>query len=81
MLPGADTEEKSVEFTVAFHDDDWGAKIKAYRKKRGLTQEELAAQMGVKHFTLRAWEQGKAKPPYHVWRLHKDLFDDPIDFP
>ena len=32
--------------------DGWGAQIKAYRKKHGLTQEKLAAEMGVKYFTL-----------------------------
>ncbi|WP_420323204.1 hypothetical protein [Lacrimispora amygdalina] len=37
--------------------------------------------MGVKHFTLRSWEQKKAKPPYHIWRLYKHLFDCSILFP
>lgn len=78
-MPGADTEEKTVEFILTFQNDDLGAKIKAYRKKHGLTQEELAAEIGVKHFTLRSWEQGKTKPPYPIWRQVKHLFDEPID--
>ena len=54
---------------------DYAERIKAYRKKHRLTQEELAAIMGVKHFTLRSWEQKQAKPPYQVWRLYKQLFN------
>ena len=49
-LPGVETEEKTAEFALTFQDDDWGAKIKAYRKKHGLTKEELAAEIGVKQF-------------------------------
>lgn len=80
-LPGADIEEKTAELILPLRDDGWGAKIKAYRKKHGLAQAELAAKIGVKHFTLRSWEQGKTKPPYHIWRQVKHLFDESIDFP
>ena len=51
-LPDADAEEKT-ELILPFQDDGWGAKIKSYRKKHGLTQKKLAAQIGVKHFTLQ----------------------------
>ena len=79
-LPDADAEEKT-ELILPFQDDGWGAKIKSYRKKHGLTQKKLAAQIGVKHFTLRSWEQGKTKPPYEIWRQYEHLFDETIDFP
>ncbi|MDE7294831.1 MAG: hypothetical protein K2N72_10455 [Oscillospiraceae bacterium] len=36
----------------------------------------MARIMGVSPYTLRSWEQGKAKPPYDIWRLHKDRFAD-----
>ena len=79
-MPGADKKEETAEFTLPLRDfDDFAEKIKAYRKKYKLTQEELAEIMGVKPFTLRSWEQNKAKPPYTVWRLHKHLFNDTVD--
>ncbi len=82
VLPGADKEEKTAEFTFTLGSfDDYADQIKAYRKKHKLTQEELAAIMEVKYFTLRSWEQGKTKPPYHIWRQYKHLFDEPVDFP
>ena len=60
---------------------DYAEKIKAYRKKHKLTQEELASIIGVKHFTLRSWEQKSTKPSYHIWRMYKHLFDDASNFP
>lgn len=78
LFLGADNEETD-ELTVPMYDfGDWASKMKAYRKKNHITQQELAQLMGVKHFTLRSWEQKQAKPPYNVWRLHKHLFDDSI---
>lgn len=78
LFLGADNEE-TAELTVPMYDfGDWASKMKAYRKKNHITQQELAQLMGVKHFTLRSWEQKQAKPPYNVWRLHKHLFDDSI---
>lgn len=78
LFLGADNEE-TAELTVPMYDfGDWALKMKAYRKKNHITQQELAQLMGVKHFTLRSWEQKQAKPPYNVWRLHKHLFDDSI---
>ena len=78
MFLGADNGE-TAELTVPMYDfGDWASRMKAYRKKNHITQQELAQLMGVKPFTLRSWEQKQAKPPYNVWRLHKHLFDDSI---
>ena len=78
LFLGADNEE-TAELTIPMYDfGDWASRMKAYRKKNHITQQELAQLMGVKHFTLRSWEQKQAKPPYNVWRLHKHLFDDSI---
>lgn len=79
MLLVAGTEDMTVNLTIHFDENNLAAKIKAYRKKKHITQAELARIMGVKHVTLRAWEQGKAKPPYHIWRQYKYLFDKSID--
>lgn len=78
MFLGADNKE-TAKLTVPMYDfGDWASRMKAYRKKNHITQQELAQLMGVKHFTLRSWEQKQTKPPYHVWRLHKHLFDNSI---
>lgn len=53
--------------------------IKAYRKIHNIKQIDLALILKVNQFTLRSWEQAKATPPYHVWRLFKDLFDYPAN--
>lgn len=39
-----------------------GERIHRLRKLRGLTQGELAAQLGVSKPTVWAWEQGRARP-------------------
>ena len=77
MFPGADNEIEIEKLRLDFDVfDDYAEKIKAYRKKHKIKQKDLSVTLGVKEFTLRSWEQGKVKPPYHVWRLYKDLFDE-----
>lgn len=36
--------------------------LKALRRRRFLTQKELAARVGVSYQTIQAWESGKARP-------------------
>lgn len=36
--------------------------IRQYRAEHGLTQTELAAQIGVDHSTIARWENGDTKP-------------------
>ena len=57
---------------------DYSSIIKTYRKKHGLTQQELAEQVGIKFVTLRAWEQGRATPHYCIWRKIKDSFNSDL---
>lgn len=38
------------------------AKIKAFRAKKNLSQEKLAAMLGVSVSTIIRWEQGSASP-------------------
>lgn len=37
-------------------------KIKALRKKKGLTQEELAKRLGIGRTTVTLWERGDNRP-------------------
>lgn len=41
-----------------------GDKIKAYRKRRKWTQEDLAERLGVKGNTISSYENGKIEIPY-----------------
>ena len=62
MLLEADCQEKTVELTMPFDDfSDCADKIKAYRKKYKLTQEELAEIIGVNPFTLPRMRAEKCK--------------------
>jgi len=36
--------------------------IKALRKQLGLSQDKLAALLGVAPYTVRRWESGKSRP-------------------
>lgn len=38
------------------------SKIEAFRKKKGLTQQELASALGVRAATVSDWEGGKGRP-------------------
>ena len=42
--------------------ETWGEKIAYYRWLKGMTQKELACQLGVDPGTLARWEQGKQIP-------------------
>ena len=42
--------------------DTFSSKVKAFRKKRGLSQRKLATLWGVDQTTIRDWENGKHKP-------------------
>ena len=40
----------------------FGEKVKAARHRLGLTQEQAAQQLGVRHNTWCRWEQGTCEP-------------------
>jgi SOS-response transcriptional repressor LexA len=41
----------------------WAEPIKALRKKKGLTQADLAAELGVSGMAVSRWERGVQEPP------------------
>lgn len=43
---------------------DVGGKIKAYRLKKDLTQDQLAELMEVKRQTISSWETGRTEPNF-----------------
>jgi len=61
---------------------DIGGLIRTARRKRGLTQEEFASELGIKLSRLQKWESGTNEPRFTIpelRRLHKferRLFED-----
>lgn len=55
-------------------------KIRAGRKKKGLTQEQLAQQLGIKRSLLGAYEEGRAEPRLELLQRMADLFQVGIGF-
>lgn len=48
------------------------ALIRAIRQRTGLTQEKLAAKLGVTFPTVNRWEQGRTKPsPLAIMRIRE----------
>lgn len=55
------------------------SKLKDYRQRLGVTQEDLAQQLGVTRQTIIALEQAKYQPSLELaWRCSK-LFNVPIE--
>ncbi|MGB3401238.1 MAG: helix-turn-helix transcriptional regulator [Microcoleaceae cyanobacterium] len=48
--------------TTTIFNQDTPALIRALRKRLGLSQEKLAATLGVSFQTVNRWERGHAKP-------------------
>lgn len=57
----------------------FSANLKKFRKKKKLTQEELATKLGVIRATYWAYEKGTIMPPYEKLEQIADIFDITID--
>ncbi|HEY4929398.1 MAG TPA: helix-turn-helix transcriptional regulator [Acidimicrobiales bacterium] len=56
--------------------DGLAAGIRAYRHRHGMTQRELADQLGVTQQSVARWEQG-SPPSRHMVRTLEVLVDEP----
>ena len=55
-------------------------RIKQLRKKKGISQSELAELIGVKNNTVSTWERGTRKPDFEALNLLSDYFEVSFEF-
>lgn len=55
-------------------------RIKQLRKKKGISQSELAALIGVKNNTVSTWERGTRKPDFEALHLLSDYFEVSFEY-
>ena len=73
------TRHKTVSGTEAMMDSEIAKKIRAFRKARGLTQEQLAEAMGVTTGAVHKWETGMSVPELGLIMELADFFDVSVD--
>jgi DNA-binding XRE family transcriptional regulator len=47
--------------------------LTGYRSRQNLTQQALAAKLGVNQKTLNNWENGRSRPIWRFWREIRSL--------
>ena len=57
----------------------FGAKLKAQRKEKNLTQDEVAAKIGVSGQAVSKWEKGECLPDVHNLKLLGRLYRVSVD--
>ncbi len=57
--------------------ENWGDLVKRYRVRHGLTQERLAAVLGVAQRTISRWERGQDRPSLEQQKHLRDLGWEP----
>ena len=55
-------------------------RIKQLRKKKGISQSELAEVIGVKNNTVSNWERGTRKPDFEALNLLSDYFEVSFEY-
>lgn len=55
---------------------NYAIKIKEYRQRKLLTQEDLAKVLGVSVTSITRWENGKFEPTMSIKRKLKMLFEE-----
>lgn len=58
----------------------YAERIRRLRKGRGLSQEELAARLGVSRSAVGMYETGKREPDFATGEAIADLFDVDMDY-
>ena len=55
-------------------------RIKQLRKKKGISQSELAEVIGVKNNTVSTWERGTRKPDFEALKLLSNYFEVSFEY-
>ena len=55
-------------------------RIKQLRKKKGISQSELAEVIGVKNNTVSTWERGTRQPDFEALNLLSDYFEVSFEY-
>lgn len=55
-------------------------RIKQLRKKKGVSQSQLAEAIGVKNNTVSTWERGTRKPDFVALQLLSDYFEVSFEY-
>jgi DNA-binding transcriptional regulator YiaG len=55
---------------------DCADKLRAYRRKHWLTQQQLGDLLGVTYPTVAKWEKGRCKPSYGYWERFRELVEN-----
>jgi len=53
--------------------------IKFLRKKKGLTQQQFADQIGIKRSLVGAYEEERAEPKYDLLKIIASFFEITVD--
>lgn len=70
---------------ICIKKDNWkmakiSDRIKQLRKKKGVSQSQLAEAIGVKNNTVSTWERGTRKPDVDALHLLSDYFEVPFEY-
>lgn len=57
--------------------ENWGALVKRYRSRHGLTQGRMATLIGVSQRTVSRWERGDDRPSLDLQRKLRDMGWEP----
>ena len=55
-------------------------RIKQLRKKKGVSQSQLAEAIGVKNNTVSTWERGTRKPDFDALQLLSNYFEVSFEY-
>lgn len=58
----------------------FGDNIKRLRKNKGLTQQQIADEIGINRGSYSNWEKGKREPSFENLVKLGDLFDVSLDW-
>jgi transcriptional regulator with XRE-family HTH domain len=58
----------------------FGKKLKELRRKKGMTQKEVAVRLGIPPSTYRQWEEGTKPRDFTVLKKISALYEIPIEY-